>query len=82
MSTWSEGFDVAYKLRELAPGKPIPVIPVSSLDLQSDLDGTPGLQSMRPVQACLVKPVRREQLLAQVAASLGEGEGAGPGKGG
>lgn len=80
MSTWSEGFDVAYKLQELAPDKPIPVILVSSLDLKSDLDGTPGLQSMLPVRACLVKPVRREQLLAQVAASLGEGEG--PGKGG
>ena len=80
MSTWGEGFEVADKLRELSPGKPIPVILVSTLDLESDLEGTPALRSMLPVQACLVKPVRREQLLAQVAASLRQGEG--PGRGG
>ena len=77
MSTWSEGFEVADKLRDLAPGKPVPVILVSSLDLKSDLEGTPGIQSMLPVRACLVKPVQRERLLAQVAAALRQGGGPG-----
>lgn len=75
MSTWGEGFTVADKVKAMRKGRSVPVILVSSLDLKSELDPYPGTASMLPVDACLVKPVARRQLLEQVAASLGRGTG-------
>ena len=68
MSTWGEGFTVADKLKAMQEDRRTPVILVSSLDLHSELD--PGTASLLPVDACLVKPVARRQLLDQVEASL------------
>ena len=75
MSTWGEGFAVADKLKAMGPDRGIPVILVSSLNLKSELEPGPGLQSMLSVDACLVKPVPRRELLDQVAASLKKAAG-------
>jgi CheY-like chemotaxis protein len=70
MSTWGEGFAVAQALRAMQEDRSVRVILVSSLDLKSELEPSPGTASLLPVDACLVKPVSRRQLLSQVAASL------------
>ena len=70
MSTWNEGFEVADMLSESEEGKDIAVVLVSSMDLSSPLEPSPGLSSSLPVDACLAKPVKGEDLLKQVDTSL------------
>ncbi|MCK9274753.1 MAG: response regulator [Syntrophales bacterium] len=63
METWGEGFSVISKIRGLETGKKMPLIVLSSVDLQGPYQSFEPSEEFPKVNMILQKPVKAEDLL-------------------
>lgn len=63
METWGEGFTVVSKIRELPHGKTMPLIVLSSVDLQGPYQSFEPSDEFPKVNMILKKPVKADDLL-------------------
>ncbi len=66
METWGEGFSVVSKIRKLSGGKTLPLIVLSSVDLQGPYQSFEPSEEFPKVNMVLQKPLKAEDLLRYV----------------
>ncbi len=66
METWGEGFSVISKIRELECGKKMPLIVLSSVDLQGPYQSFEPSDEFPKVNLVLQKPVKAEDLISYI----------------
>jgi len=71
METWSEGFNVVSKLRTSDPGKQIPLIMLSAVDLQGPYQSFEPPDDLPTVDLVLHKPIKADDLLKYVGRLIG-----------
>ena len=71
METWSEGFNVVSKLRTSDPGKQIPLIMLSAVDLQGPSQSFEPPDDLPTVDLVLHKPIKADDLLKYVGRLIG-----------
>ena len=71
METWSEGFNVVSKLRTSDPGKQIPLIMPSAVDLQGPYQSFEPPDDLPTVDLVLHKPIKADDLLKYVGRLIG-----------
>lgn len=66
METWGEGFTVVSKIRDLPIGKTLPLIVLSSVDLQGPYQSFEPSDEFPKVNMVLQKPVKADDLMKYI----------------
>jgi len=72
METWGEGFAVVTKIRSLPMGKNLPLVVLSSVDIQGHLSGYQPAPDEPKADLILHKPINGEELLKHASRLMAE----------